>query len=144
MIDYAHTKTVLFPEGPARAKFISLKIRQRRDPEEWNTRVDTLVIELAVIHAGGKKDLYEDSIPITRASAWRIDELRKALGETLPADDDPGRANWDEETAIGHTVFLWFTVWKGEKKTVNNIKYLLPADGAEVFREATKQEEVSA
>jgi len=100
--------------------------------------------ELAVIHATGKKDVYEDSIPITRAFAWRIDELRQALGETLPADDDPARANWDEETATGKTVFIWFTVWQNEKKSGNNIRYLLPADGAEVFREATKPKEVSA
>jgi hypothetical protein len=144
MIDYAHTKTVLFPEGPARAKFISLKIRQRRDPEEWTTRVQTLVLELACIHATGKKDVYEDSIPITRAFAWRIDELRKALGETLPADGDPARANWNEETAIDQTVYIWFTVWQNEKKSGNNIKYLLPADGPELFRTATKTEEVSA
>jgi hypothetical protein len=51
--------------------------------------------------------------------------------------------NWNEETAIGQTVFIWFTVWQNEKKSGNNIKYLLPADGLEVFREATKPAEVS-
>jgi hypothetical protein len=144
MIDYTHVKTILFPEGPAKAKIISVKTRQRRDPEEWRNRVDTLIIELAVIHAGGPKDIYEDSIPITRTFACRIDELRKALGETLPADDDPARAKWNEETAIGKTVFILFTVWQNEKKSVNKIKYLLPAHGLEVFRAATNSEGVSA
>jgi hypothetical protein len=144
MIDYTHAKTVLFPEGPARAKIKSLSLHRRRDPEKRGTRVDTLVIELAVIHAGGTKDVYEDSIPVTRTSAWRIDELRKALGETLPDDDDPARANWNEKTAIDQVVFVRFTVWRSEKKTGNNIKYLLPADGAAEFETATKTEEVSA
>jgi hypothetical protein len=144
MINYTHAKTVLFSEGPAKAKFISMKIRKRRDPEEWTIRVDTLVIELACIHADGTKDIYEDSIPITRAFAWRIDELRKALGETLPAEDDPARANWNEETAIGKTIFIWFTVWQNEKKSRNNIKYLLPAEGAKVYELATKTEKVPA
>jgi hypothetical protein len=144
MIDYTHMKMAVLPEGPARAKFIRLKIRQRRDPEDWGTRVDTLVIELAVIHATGRKDLYEDSIPITRAFVWRIDELRRALGESLPPDDDPARANWDEKTAIGQTIFIWFTVWKNEKKTGNKIKYLLPGDGAKAYGEATMTEGVPA
>jgi hypothetical protein len=107
-------------------------------------RVDTVVIELAVIFSDGKKDIYEDSIPITHSFAWRIDELRKALGEVLPDDDDPARANWNEENAIGQVVFVLFTVWKSDKKAGNNIKYLLPADGDKVFKEATKTEEVSA
>jgi hypothetical protein len=144
MIDYTHTKTTLFSEGPARAKIRSVKTLKRRDPEEWTKRVDTLVIELAVIHAGGRKDVYEDIIPITRTFAWRIDELRKALGETLPDDSDPATANWNEDTAIDQLVFVLFTVWKSDNKTGNNIKYLLPDDGAELFREATKTEEMSA
>jgi hypothetical protein len=144
MIDYTHTKTALFSDGPAKVKIMNMKTIKRRDPEEWGNRVDTLVIKLAVIHADGKKDAYEDSIPITLTFALRIDELRQALGETLPDDDDPARANWNEETAIGQVIFVWFTVWKSDKKAGNNIKYLLPADGAEAFREATKTEEVSA
>jgi hypothetical protein len=144
MIDYTHTKTTLFPEGPARVKIRSVKTIKRRDPEEWTKRVDTLVIELAVIHAGGRKDVYEDIIPITRTFGWRIDELRRALGEILPDDDDPARANWNDENAIDQVVFVWFTVWKSNKKSGNNIQYLLPHDGTELFREATKSEEVSA
>ena len=88
--------------------------------------------------------MYEDSIPITRTSAWRIDELRKALGETLPDDDDPTRTKWNEQTAVGQVVFIRFSVWKSEKKTGNNIKYLLPADGAAELEMATKTQEVSA
>jgi hypothetical protein len=144
MIDYTHTRTTLFPAGPARVKIRSVRTIKRRDPEDWTKRVDTLVIELAVIHSNGKKDIYEDSIPITHTFAWRIDELRRALGETLPDDDDPARANWNEENAIGQTAFALFTVWKSDKKVGNNIKYLLPADGDKVFKEATKTEEVSA
>jgi hypothetical protein len=144
MIDYTHTKAVVLPEGPAKAKIIKLRVCPRRDPEEWTNRVQTLVIELACIHATGTRDFYEDSIPITRAFAWRIDELRKSLGETLPDDDDPARTNWNEETAINQTVFVWFSVWRNEKKSGNNIKYFLPVDGLEVFREATKTQEVSA
>jgi hypothetical protein len=121
-----------------------VKTIRRRDPDEWTKKVDTLVIELAVVHADGTKDIYEDSIPITRTFGWRIDELRQAVGETLPDDDDPARANWNEETAIHQVVFVLFTVWKSDKKIGNNIKYLLPPDGAEAYREATKTEEVSA
>jgi hypothetical protein len=131
---------VFFSEGPARAKIIGVKKRQRRDPEERSTRVLTIVIELAVIHASGQKDFYEDSIPITRSAAWRIDELRKSLSEMLPDSDDPTRAKWNEDSAIGQTVFVWFSVWQREKKAGNNIKYLLPVDGDAAFKEATKAE----
>jgi hypothetical protein len=144
MIDYSHAKTVLFPEGPAKAKVLSVACRKRRDPDDWTKKVDTVVIELAVIHAGGTKDVYEDSIPVSRTSAWRIDELRKALGETLPDDDDPARATWNEEVAIDQVVFVSFTVWRSGKKTGNNIKYLLPPDGAEVYEAASMPQEVSA
>jgi hypothetical protein len=144
MIDYTRTRTALFSEGPAKVKIIKVKTIKRRDPEEWTKKVDTVVIELAVFHSDGKKDFYEDSIPITHTFGWRIDELRKALGEILPDDDDPARANWNEQTAIDQVAFVWFTVWKSEKKTGNNIQYLLPDDGAELFREAPKTEEVSA
>jgi hypothetical protein len=144
MIDYTHAKTVTFPEGPAKAKVRSVACRKRRNSGDWTKKVDTIVIELAVIHARGLKDVYEDSIPVTRTSAWRIDELRKALGETLPNDDDPARATWDEQAAIGQIVFVWFSVWRSEKKAGNNIKYRLPADGAAEFEMATKSEEVSA
>jgi hypothetical protein len=145
MLNYEHALAVLFPEGPAKAKIIDIELGQRRDPESWSTRVDTLIVKLAVIHASGKKDIYEDSIPITRTFAWRLDELRQALGETLPADDDPNRANWNEETALGETVFVLFSVSKNNKKSWNNIRYLLPVDGAEIFAEAvTKIEEASA
>ena len=34
MIDYTRTKTVIFPEGPAKAKITSLNLHQRRDPEK--------------------------------------------------------------------------------------------------------------
>src|ERR1700693_3367980 len=105
MIDYTHTKTVLFPEGSAKAKIKSVACRKRRDPDDWTKKVDTVVIELAVNHAGGTKDVYEDSIPVTRTSAWRIDELRKALGETLPDGDDPARATRNEQVAVDQVVF---------------------------------------
>jgi hypothetical protein len=144
MVDYGHAITALFPEGVAIAKILDVKICHRRDPEEWGTLVDTLVIKLACIHADGTKAIYFDSIPITRTFVCRIDELRRSLGETLPPDSDPARANWNEETARGQTVFIRFTVWKSKEKTGNNIRYLLPADGAEIFREATQREEVSA
>jgi hypothetical protein len=145
MLNYAHALTVVFPEGPAKAKIIGTKVGKKRDPEAWENRVDTLIVELAIIHASGKKDVYEDSIPVTRTFAWRLDELRQALGEALPADDDPNRANWNEEIALNETVFVWFSVSKNDKKSWNNIRYLLPAGGAELFAEAvTKIEEASA
>jgi hypothetical protein len=144
MIDYTHAKTVVFPEGLAKAKIKSVACRKRRDPEDRTKKVDTVVIELAVVHSGGTRDVYEDSIPVTRTSAWRIDELRKALGETLPDDDDPARATWNEQAAVGQIVFIWFSVWSSEKKTGNNIKYLLPEDGAAAFEMGTKTQEVSA
>ena len=144
MIDYTHVKTVVFPEGPAKAKIKSVACRKRRDPDDWTKKVDTVVIDLAVNHANGTKNVYEDSIPVTRTSAWRIDELRKALGETLPDDNDPARATWNEQVAVGQVVFIWFSIWKSEKKTGNNIKYLLPADGAAAFELGTKKQEVFA
>jgi hypothetical protein len=135
MVNYAHALAVLFPEGAAKAKVIDIKVSKRRDPGAWQERVDTLIVKLAIIHVCGKKDIYEDNIPITRTFAWRLDELRQALGETLPADDDPNRANWNEGIALNETVFVWFSVSKNDKKSWNNIRYLLPAVGAEVFAE---------
>ena len=85
--------------------------------DDWTKKVDTVVIELAVNHAGGTKDVYEDSIPVTRTSAWRIDELRKALGETLPDDDDPARATWNEQVAVDKVVFIWFFIRRFWKKS---------------------------
>ena len=85
--------------------------------DDWTKKVDTVVIELAVNHAGGTKDVYEDSIPVTRTFAWRIDELRKALGETLPDDDDPARATWNEQVAVDKVVFIWFFIRRFWKKS---------------------------
>jgi hypothetical protein len=55
MPNYAHVLPILFPKGPAKAKIIGAKLGKRRDPEAWDKRVDTLIINLAVIHASGKK-----------------------------------------------------------------------------------------
>ena len=61
-----------------------VSLRKRRDPDNWETKVETLCLQLAVIHYNGLKEVIEDTIPITRQRVWRLNQLRVALGETLP------------------------------------------------------------
>jgi hypothetical protein len=141
-MDYSHTKAPLIPEGIAKVKILKVTLRKRRDPEDQETTVETLVLKMAVVHYSGLKEVIEKSLPVTHKQARRIDQFRVALGEVLPADDDSTRYRWDEQSAVGKQLYVWFKIFEVEEgKKRNSMEYLPPSKEAEaMFEECVRKE----